>query len=756
MREGRRIEMRGVVQGVGFRPWICRLARAKGVYGRVRNDAAGVTIEAFGTKQALESFLRQLETPPPAAEIHELHAVGIPDENVETFEIAETTDGDELRISIPADLATCPECVAEIFDPDNRRFRYAFTNCTNCGPRFTICDDAPYDRSATTMDRFRMCPECQREYDDETNRRFHAQPNACPVCGPRLRLCSPRGDDVESSDPIAAAAAAIESGQIVAIKGLGGFHLACDATDDDAVNRLRLRKRRDEKPFAVLVQDLEAAERIAVLSDADRALLTSVARPIVLLPRREGCELAQEIAPRNPLVGLMLPYTPLHHLLIRETARPIVMTSGNVSEEPIAYTNTEALERLGDIADLFLIHDRDIVTRCDDSVARVISYRPTVLRRSRGYVPNSVRVSPPFEAPVLACGALLKNTFCIGVGDAAFLGPHIGDLENLETYTSFEESIARMTRFLRVSPEIVAYDLHPDYLSTRYALAQVEMRQIGVQHHHAHIASAMAEHGLTGPVIGVAYDGTGYGTDGTAWGGEVMIADYAWFERLATFRPVPLAGADVAIRQPWRIALALVQDTFNGQAPLDAFVVFSSRPMREVEAVRQMIAHRVQSPLAHGVGRYFDGIAALALGRADSHFEGQLAMEWNNIADPVHTGAYDYVLDRRQRPWVIDLRPMISDIVRDLLVGVPAATIAAGFHNTLVEATAQTIAEIFHERGKLPVVLTGGCFQNARLAEGVERAPAIQTAVYLHHRVPPGDGGIALGQAVIAGAIARR
>src|SRR6266511_1458686 len=407
------------------------------------------------------------------------------------------------------------------------------------------------------MDRSWMCPECQREYDDETNRRFHAQPNACPVCGPRLRLCSPRGDDVESSDPIAAAAAAIESGQIVAIKGLGGFHLACDATDDDAVNRLRLRKRRDEKPFAVLVQDLEAAERIAVLSDADRALLTSVARPIVLLPRREGCELAQEIAPRNPLVGLMLPYTPLHHLLIRETARPIVMTSGNVSEEPIAYTNTEALERLGDIADLFLIHDRDIVTRCDDSVARVISYRPTVLRRSRGYVPNSVRVSPPFEAPVLACGALLKNTFCIGVGDAAFLGPHIGDLENLETYTSFEESIARMTRFLRVSPEIVAYDLHPDYLSTRYALAQVEMRQIGVMHHHAHIASAMAEHGLTGPVIGVAYDGTGYGTDGTAWGGEVMIADYAWFERLATFRPVPLAGADVAIRQPWRIALAL-------------------------------------------------------------------------------------------------------------------------------------------------------------------------------------------------------
>jgi hydrogenase maturation protein HypF len=755
MRIGVRIEMRGIVQGVGFRPWICRVAHAEGIAGRVRNDAAGVTVEAFGAAPALERFLRQLSAPPAAAEISELRTVDIPDADLQTFEIEATRDGDDFRISIPADLATCPDCLAEVFDPGNRRFRYPFTNCTNCGPRFTICREAPYDRPATTMASFTMCPDCQREYDTESDRRFHAQPNACPVCGPRLLLATPQGDDLASADPLAELAALLRSGAIVAIKGIGGFHLACDATSSAAVNALRRRKHRDEKPFAVMVRDLDEAARLAVVGHAERTLLASIERPIVLVARREPCDLADEIAPRNPMVGLMLPYTALHHLLMRELGRPMVLTSGNVSEEPIAYTNAEALERLASIADLFLLHDRDIVTRCDDSVARIISNRPVVFRRSRGYVPKPVAVTPPFDVPVLACGALLKNAFCIGAGDSAFLGPHIGDLENLETYTSFQESIARMMRFLRVRPEIVAYDLHPDYMSTRYALEQLEVRHIGVQHHHAHIASATAEHGLSGPVIGVAYDGTGYGTDGTAWGGEVMLADDQSFERVATFRAVPLPGGDAAIRHPWRIALALLDDTFDGNAPLDAFLLFSGRQMREVAAVRQLIAHRVQSPLAHGVGRYFDGIGALALARADARFEGQVALEWNGIADPDESGLYGFEIDRRHTPWVIDLRPMVADVVRDLLPGQPAAIISARFHNTLAHATAVVVGEILRERGKFPVVLTGGCFQNARLAESVERRLANNAAVYLHQRVPPGDGGIALGQAVIAAAIAR-
>ena len=756
MRVGRRIEARGIVQGVGFRPWVTRVAREQGVAGRVRNDARGVTIDAFADQATLDRFVARLTaSPPPAADVREWQSHEIPHEPIDRFDIADTVDDGDLRISIPADLAICDDCLAEIFDPRNRRYRYPFTNCTNCGPRFTIARAAPYDRTATTMDVFEMCARCRREYDDPGNRRFHAQPNACPDCGPGLALLTARGDVAGDPDPIAAAARALSAGLIVAVKGLGGFHLACDAGNARAVRELRARKHRDEKPFAVMVRSLDEAERLAALDADERSLLTSVERPIVLVRRREDCALASEIAPGNPLVGLMLPYTPLHHLLLHDAGGPLVMTSANLSDEPIACGNEEAFARLSGIADRFLLHDRGIETRCDDSVARVIAGAPVVLRRSRGYVPRAIAVSPAFPAPILACGALLKNTFCIGNGESAILGPHIGDLENLDTYEAYEESIARMLRFLRLTPEIVAYDLHPDYLSTRYALEMIEARAIGVQHHHAHVASAMAEHRLAGPVIGVAYDGTGYGTDGTAWGGEILIARYGSFMRVATVRPVRLAGGDAAIRQPWRIALALLDDAFGGRAPLDAFPLFSARALREVTSVQHMVAHGLESPLAHGVGRYFDGLGALGLGRAESRFEGQVALEWNNVADPAETGRYGYATDRSSDPWILDLRPLVLDAAHDIRAGVHASMVSARFHNTLAAATVALVSAVAKVHGVMPIVLTGGCFQNARLAESVAAGLSRTFPVHLHRRVPPGDGGIALGQAVVAGAIAR-
>jgi hydrogenase maturation protein HypF len=452
----------------------------------------------------------------------------------------------------------------------------------------------------------------------------------------------------------------------------------------------------------------------------------------------------------------MLPYTPLHHLLMRDVGRPLVMTSGNRSEEPVAYRNDEALQRLSGIADLFVLHDREIETRCDDSVACTLAGRPVILRRSRGYVPRAVAISRGFDAPVLACGGLLKNTFCIGLGDAAYLGPHIGDLENLETYRSFEESVARMERFLRVTPAIIAHDVHPEYMSTAYALERPEQVKIAVQHHHAHAVSAMAEHGLRGPALAVVYDGTGYGTDGTAWGGEVLVAGYETFERVATLRPVALAGADAAIRQPWRVALALVEDAFDGQAPLDDLPLFSMLRSGDVTVVRQMLAKRLRSPLAHGAGRYFDGVGSLVLARPYSRYEGQVALEWNVAADPKEAGIYDYEIDWRQSPWQIDLRPMMRHVVGDLLGGVAASTISGRFHNTLTAATASVVRRVTRERGRLPVVLTGGCFQNARLAERLANELAAMFMVHLHREVPPGDGGLALGQAVVAAAVARR
>jgi len=755
---GRKVRVSGISQGVGFRPFVYRLAREEGLSGSVRNDATGVSIEVFGSRAALDRFVARIASESPAAaRLDDVQTSHLAFERRTGFEIAASVNGAERRVSIPADLATCPECVGEIFAPGDRRYRYAFTNCTSCGPRFTIARDIPYDRPATSMARFPMCPECQREYQSPVDRRFHAQPNACPKCGPRLRLVDCANRSVrDDDDPIRAAARAILEGKIVAIKGIGGFHLACDATDSAAVRRLRERKRRDEKPFAVMVRDTAEAERLAHITEADKEILCASERPIVIVRRGEHAALAPEIAPGIPAVGLMLAYTPLHHLLMADVGRPIVMTSGNLSEAPIAYRDDEAIARLKSIADLFVMHDREIVTRCDDSVVRVIAARPTVMRRSRGYVPRPIRVAQPFNRPVLACGAQLKNTFCIGVGSEAYFGPHVGDLENLETFESFEESIARMERFLGVQPELIAHDLHPDYLSTAYALGRSGVPAVGVQHHHAHVASAMAEHRLTGPVLGIAFDGTGYGTDGHAWGGEFMAADAADFERLATFRPIVLAGGDSAIRNVWRIALAMLDDAFDGAAPLDDLALFRTIAPGEIEIVRAMIAGHLNAPLAHGVGRYFDAFGALALGLPRANYEGQVAMRLEWVAGPAERGRYRFDIDRSAAPLQIDLRAAVREVVRELRAGVSAATISARFHNTLADASVEIVRTAAARLGRIPIVLSGGCFQNARLAESIAGGLSPDFDVYLHCSVPPGDGGIALGQAIVADAKSRK
>jgi hydrogenase maturation protein HypF len=573
------------------------------------------------------------------------------------------------------------------------------------------------------------------------------------VCGPQLVAVDLRGCEIATDLLLHFAARAIRALMIVVIKGFGGFHLACDATSSMSVVRLRDRKRREAKPLAVMVRDLADAERVAVLTDDDRKLLTSVERPIVLVPRRADARLAPEIAGDNPLVGIFLPYTPLHHILMSETDVPLVMTSGNTVDEPMATDNNEALDRLGEIADLFLMHNRRIETRADDSVVRVIAGAPTVLRRARGYVPRGVELKHAFAEPVLAVGAHLKNAICIGAGHRAFLGPHVGDLETFETLRSFESSVEQLKNFIGVAPLIVAHDLHPDYFSTRFAQSLEGVELVGVQHHHAHVASAIAEHGLDGNVVGVAYDGTGYGTDGTSWGGEILIAGLEGFTRFATFRPIRLAGGDQAIRHVWRTALALLDDAFEGAPPLNAIPLFRPIDRLAVSSIRRMIERDLNAPNAHGIGRYFDALGAIGLAKPDARYEGEVAMLWNLAADPNERGRYGVVIRDGVSPWEIDPRPMVKSIVLDLIGGVDPSIISARFHNTLGEVTIEVARAASEMNGDLPVVLSGGCFQNARLAEHVLRG--IPGAL-MNHDIPPGDGGLALGQALIANAIAGR
>ena len=762
-----RLRIRGVVQGVGFRPYVYNLAQRHQLAGFVLNSSRGVFIEVEGQPQVIEAFLAALATEaPPLVRIAEISREEIPALGTSDFVIRESDAGGSAFALIPPDICVCDSCLADTRDSLNRRFEYPFTNCTNCGPRYSIILDVPYDRPMTTMVEFTMCDTCRHEYGDPADRRFHAQPNACPVCGPRLILNA--SGEASAAQPgtraiLEQVADALHVGRIAAWKGLGGYQLACDARQPSAVEELRRRKRRSEKPFAVMVGDVETAESLCVMAPEERAALLSPERPIVLLRRRPGANLADAVSPGIPATGVMLPCTPMHDLLFRilrergGSAPALIMTSGNISEEPIVIDNQEAEEQLAGVADFFVHHNRRIHTRVDDSVVRVAAGQTMLLRRARGYSPQPVWLGRG-EAEVLACGAQQKNTLCLTRAGFALPSQHLGDLENFETLRFFEETLERMQRLFHVRPDAVAYDLHPGYLSTQFALRMQGLRLIGVQHHHAHIASCMAEHGLDGRVIGVAWDGTGFGTDGTIWGGEFLAADLAGFERYARLRPVLLAGGDSAVREPWRVARSYLLDAFDGEPPPGGPWEQMAAPDR-LRIVDTMLRKQVHTIPTSSAGRLFDAVASIVGLRHTVSFEGQAAMMLEAAADA-------WIGDIPE-PWPFalegsgaveaDLRPMIRQIVEDLQRGESPVLMAARFHATLVAVIAAVCRRMREELALSRVCLSGGCFQNALLLEGCIRALRSDGfQVYCQHAVPANDGGISLGQAAIACDLLRR
>jgi hydrogenase maturation protein HypF len=780
------VRVEGVVQGVGFRPFVYSLATRLGLAGWVGNDVDGVFAEVEGPAERIRDFLAALERDaPPLARVERVSAQPMTPQGRPGFAIVASDMTGRRRALVSADSATCADCLRELADPADRRFGYPFINCTNCGPRFTIVRDVPYDRPLTTMAGFAMCAACAAEYHDPANRRFHAQPVCCPACGPRLTLLAADGTQLPSPEDapdgplagagartaLAGAVAALAGGQVLAVKGLGGYHLAVDAASEKAAALLRARKHREDKPFAVMVADLAGARALCEVDDLAASLLTSPRRPIVLLPRRAVTldqaagaaaaeagqatgpgrdRLAAAVAPGNRQLGVMLPYTPLHHLLLREFGRPMVLTSGNVSDEPIAYRDEDALARLGGVADVFLTHDRPIHVRTDDSVVRPFRGREAVLRRSRGYVPEPLAVTGRFGRPVLACGAELKNTFCLGREDRAFLSHHVGDLENYETLRSFTEGIGHFRRLFDVTPEIVAHDLHPDYLSTRYALEQDDCVPAGVQHHHAHIASCLADNGEAGPVIGVAFDGTGYGPDGTIWGGEFLLADLADAERAGHLAGVPMPGGAAAIRQPWRMAAAYLDAAFPAGLPGGLDVV--ARNQEAWPTVLALGRHGMNSPLTSSAGRLFDAVAAL-LGLRDAvNYEGQAAVELEQLAltsrhDPYRAAITDGC------PFTVAGRDLVRAATGDLLAGVPPEIISARFHQGVAAMIGEACGLLRERSGLGTVALSGGVFQNLLLlGTVVDLLEGLGFRVLTHSRVPPNDGGISLGQAVVAAA----
>ena len=742
-----RVRVEGTVQGVGFRPYVHRLATELGLSGHVLNDEHGVLVEVQGPETVVDAFVARLPAEAPAlAEVERVVAEDVPVEAGPDggFAILGSAATGEPAAMVSADTATCPACLAELLDPADRRYRYPFINCTDCGPRFTIVRGVPYDRPNTTMAGFAMCAACQAEYDDPSDRRFHAQANACPTCGPAARLEG--GEASDGGDTIAAAAALLRGGAIVAVKGIGGYHLACLAGDEDAVATLRARKHREERPFAVMAPDLPAAEALVELDDGARALLCSPRRPIVLAPRRTDAPVAAAVAPRSPDLGVMLPYAPLHHLLLADAGAALVLTSGNLSDEPIAFRDEDALERLAGIADAFLTHDRPIETRTDDSVVRAVAGRTLLVRRSRGYVPGALALPVAAQRPLLAVGAHLKNTFCVAKGNRAWISHHIGDLENWETLRSFREGVAHFEALFAVSPELVAHDLHPGYLSTAEALAREGVETLAVQHHHAHLAACLAEHGETGPAVGAILDGTGYGTDGTVWGGELLVGDLAGFERVGHLRPVRLPGGHQAVREPWRMACAWLggseerPDLFAAEVDAGAW-----------RAVAQLAGSEL-APVTTSAGRLFDAVAALAGVRTRITYEGQAAVELEAAADPAAAGAYEIAFDGV----VLDPSEAIRAIASDAAAGAGAGAISTRFHRGLADALARACERIASERGTELVVLSGGVFQNRLLTEGTAaRLEAAGLRLLLNERVPANDGGISFGQAAVAAAAAR-
>ena len=752
----------GIVQGVGFRPFVYGLAQRLNLTGWVRNTSSGVDIALEGAPAALEAFALALRTEsPPLARVDAVAVTEQPANGYRRFEILASQAEDGAYQPISPDIAVCDDCLREMRDPSDRRYRYPFINCTNCGPRYTIIRDIPYDRPQTTMSEFPMCPACAAEYHDPLDRRFHAQPTACPDCGPQVWLETTDGaGSIAGDDAIREARRLLKTGHILAIKGLGGFHLACDAASAATVTELRRRKRRAAKPLAVMVADEPALDHHCAPTTAELGLLRSPARPIVIVRRNLDTTITDEVAPGQDSVGVMLPYTPLHHLLLeREPGYPdaLVMTSGNLSDEPIVTTNESARERLANLADAFLLHDREIHTRCDDSVLRVATaegdeHVALLIRRARGYSPLPLTL-PHAGLPLLACGAELKNTFCLTRDNQAFLSQHIGDLENYETLSAFEENVEHMERLFRVRPEAVAYDLHPDYMATRYGLARAEregLAAIAVQHHHAHIAAAMADKGLPGdrPVIGLAFDGTGYGPDGAVWGGEFLLADYHTYERPIHLRYVALPGGDLAVREPWRMALAWLwsvgMDWTEDLAPVQFAL---SQGEEHLRVLRRQLERGINAPMTSSMGRLFDAAAALVGVQQTASYEAQAAIEFEALVDPTETAAYRFAVGET----TIDPSPVWQALIADCRAGVPVSRIAARFHNSVADVAGVVCRQLRRAYGLNQVVLSGGVWQNVALLQRV-RADLLGAGfeVVCHKRVPPNDGGLSLGQAAIA------
>ncbi|MGD8866138.1 MAG: carbamoyltransferase HypF [Gemmatimonadales bacterium] len=750
--QGLSVRVRGIVQGVGFRPFVYQLAEQYSLTGWVRNTDRQVEIELDGTPDGLSGFVGELRRrAPPLARIDAIEVEEREPAGYSSFEIVESKSGEGWQ-SIPADTATCEACLGECLDPSARRHGYAFTNCTHCGPRFTIIETLPYDRDRTTMRCFAMCAACAAEYEDPRDRRFHAQPIACPACGPRLWFYDPL-DHVPEGDPLQVCAALLRHGRIVAIKGLGGFQLACDAADNETVERLRSRKRRYGKPFALMVPDLEWVERLCEATSLELATLASRERPIVLLKRRPEIDIAAEVAPGLDTLGLMLPYTPLHHLLLRAFGGPLVMTSGNLSEEPIATGNREAVRRLGDIADDFLLHDRDIYARYDDSVVRVIGDDVVPLRRARGYAPTPIDLPFTASREILACGAQQKSTFCLVKESKAFISQHIGDLENLETLEHYESALETFRRLFRVEPRLIAHDMHPDYMSSHLAhdFPAPSAFRVVVQHHHAHIVSAMVEHGLREPVIGVAYDGTGYGLDGAIWGGEILAATWAKFERVGHLRYAPMIGGEAAIRKPYRMAVGYIWSLCSG-SDVEFQTYLSKVPIGERIMLRRQFEGKLNTPLTSSCGRLFDAAAALLGIRSEALYEGQPAVELEAIADEDVTDVY-YPFDviRQGNAWVVDPAAVLRALWCDYRAGRPVPVVAAAFHNTVAQFTLAVCERVRDSQKLNRVVLSGGCFQNALLTRRLsDRLRERDFEVFTQRQVPPNDGGISLGQAAVA------
>ena len=764
----REVQVRGVVQGVGFRPFVYRLAQEEGLAGSIGNDTDGVTIEIEGPAASLDSFLARLRSEaPPLSRIDSVAVREVEPTGETGFRIVASEVLGRVSTGIPADAATCSDCLRELLSPDDRRYRYPFLNCTNCGPRYTITRRIPYDRPQTSMVRFKMCPACQAEYDDPTNRRFHAQPNACWDCGPQLSLVAADGAEIPATDPVDETIARLVAGQILAIKGIGGFHLSVDATNEDAVLRLRQRKHRYGKPLAVMVRDLDAARAICNLTEAEEKLLATSARPIVLVRKRESSPIAPSVAPGIPWLGLFLPYAPLHHLLFADgRLQALVMTSANLSEEPIAIDNDEARTRLAAIADAFLMHDREILQRCDDSVTAIVDGAPQLIRRARGFVPLGVPL--PLEAPpLLAVGGHLKNVFALARGRFVYQSQHLGDLENLTGLAFFEESLRHLMRTFEIDPETVVHDLHPGYLSTEWAKGWARergLRLIAVQHHHAHVAACMAEHALEGPVIGLSLDGTGYGTDDRIWGGEVLIARLEGFERFAHLEYVPMPGGDAAVKEPWRMALgALHAAEFDVEAQ-QILRLLGAQPS-ESRVLLRMIERGINSPMTSSLGRLFDAVAAVVLGRRTVDYEAQAAIELEGIAvdepDRFEQGPYVPELygAEKESGSVAEIRTgkMWKAILDDLWRGVPAGRISARFHAGVAEGFINAAANARIETDVNTIALSGGCMANRRLARLLRGGLEQEGFTVLQHRqVSPGDGGLSYGQAAVVAAILQK